>query len=499
MKGSDLLDKLENLDPGLVAGAAEPPREKARRRGFEWGGLIAVAACIVAIGLPLLLTYLINGVTPTIEYGPGSRQGSTSHQVSAGDEGPGGGDGLGDPQKGAHKGGDDGPTATYSTYNMEPQVSVMGYKDYITWTRYTLDEQYCAVYPEGLPAEEYFKYNVQGLGAIPELWDGMADMEPWDSEEADEAVSDFSGLLTESMKYTKPTISADLYSEYQRMSIQTKCGISWRSDGSDSRLTVDICEISPVDAASLAKVTYWTDETVAIFPKDNMGGQRIVYAMGGLDSDRCLYTWLPFTGIWCRIAAGSSVPVEDMAAILDWLFSGPELLGQIHPLASYNPEVYPYIPTPKTNDYAAPIGGTGAGLTGRAGQNQNEQKVLGLEISYLEGYDGRPLERYAIDRLDSYEGKDESMGALAGLTRDEVEKEYSRQRGAMGAERSSDVYKRDQPMHYTFHFTWDDYYVTAVFSEELTADGLWSFLQQLSGKETATGTDAYTAPLLAAE
>ena len=109
------------------------------------------------------------------------------------------------------------------------------------------------------------------------------------------------------------------------------------------------------------------------------------------------------------------------------------------------------------------------------------------------------MERSAIDRLDSYEGKDESMGALAGLTRDEVEKEYSRQRGAMGAERSSDVYKRDQPMHYTFHFTWDDYYVTAVFSEELTADGLWSFLQQLSGKETATGTDAYTAPLLAAE
>lgn len=148
MKGSDLLEKLGNLDPSLVAGAAEPPREKARRRGPEWGGLLAGAACLAAIALPLLLTYLINGVTPTIEYGPGSRHGSTSHQVSAGDEGPGGGDGLGDPQKGAHKGGDDGPTAKYST-NPEPQESIVGYDDDIAWTRYLLDESYCSAYPEG--------------------------------------------------------------------------------------------------------------------------------------------------------------------------------------------------------------------------------------------------------------------------------------------------------------------------------------------------------------
>ena len=55
--------------------------------------------------------------------------------------------------------------------------------------------------------------------------------------------------------------------------------------------------------------------------------------MGGLDSDRCLYTWLPFTGIWCRIAGGGSIPPEDMAAVLRWLFSGPELLEKINDLA----------------------------------------------------------------------------------------------------------------------------------------------------------------------
>ncbi len=90
------------------------------------------------------------------------------------------------------------------------------------------------------------------------------------------------------------------------------------------------------------------------------------------------------------------------------------------------------------------------------------------------------------------------MGKLDDLTREEMEKEYTRQKGAMDGARSADIYKRDQPMHYTFHFTWDDYYVTATFNEDLTADGLWSFLQQLAGKETAIGTNAYTAPLLAA-
>ena len=137
MRGSDFLDKLENLDPNLVMGAAEPHTAKAKRRERQWGAWVAAAACIVAIALPLTLSYLVNGIAPTIEYGPGSKQGSTSHQVSPGDEGPEGGSGLMDPQKGAHKA--DGPTANYSTYDMEPQVSVMGYKDYITWTRYTLD------------------------------------------------------------------------------------------------------------------------------------------------------------------------------------------------------------------------------------------------------------------------------------------------------------------------------------------------------------------------
>lgn len=495
MKGSDFLDKLENLDQSLVAGAAEPPGVRPRRR-LDWGGFAAAAACLAAICLPLLLMYLINGVTPTIEYGPGSKAGSASHQASSAGDGQGeGGNGLGNSQRDPNKpGGGDGPTAAYSTLP-EPQENIMGYGDKYTWTRYTFTEDCCEAYPDGLPAEEYFKHNTQGLGAIPELWYGLSDdIETLDSVEAVEWASDFSGLLSDPGKYTEPVIYADLFSGNARMSIRTKYGVSWRDDGSDSRLTVDICETSPVDRTSLSQLIALTDETVAVFPKDSFGERKIVFAMGGLDSDRCLYTWLPYTGIWCRIAAGSCVPIEDMTAILNWLFSVPELLSKIHPLADYNPEVYPYIPTPKTNDYAAPIGGTGAGLTGWAGQNQREQTVLGLEVSYTQGYDGCPLERYRIDRLDGYEGQNESIGALHDLTREQVEKEYTTQKGAMDGARSADIYKRDQPMHYAFHFTWDDYYVTATFSEDLTKDQIWSFFQQLAGKEQPQGDGTLTVP-----
>lgn len=477
MNGSDLLDKLENLDPNLVASAAEPAAPRARR-GPDWGTWAAAAACVLAICLPLALTYLIRGVTPTVEYGPGAKGGGTSHQASPGEDGPECGNGLGTDRQ-PNKGTGDGPTASYSTLP-KPQERVMGYGDEYTWTQYILDEEYCAAYPDGLPVEEYFKYNVQSLDALPELWGGLLyEAEAFDTsyDSTHQWVRDFSGLLSEN--YAEPVISADLSGENKRISIQTKYGISWRDDGYDSRLTVDICETSPVGSTQLDLIRARSNETAAVFPKDSHGERKIVFALGGLDSDRCLYTWLPYTGIWCRIAAGASVPVGDMAAILDWLLSLPDMLCNIDPLAAYSPEVYPYIPTPRTNDCAPPIDGTGGGFEGRPGQNQSEMKVYGLEVSYQDDLEGKPLEIFRIDRLDSYEGEDKSMGELRDLTRDMVDSQYDLQKRAMTTQRSNDRYREDQPMHYTFCFTWDDYYVTATFREDLTEDELWGFLQQL--------------------
>lgn len=481
MNGSDFLDKLENLDPGLVSAAAEPPAHRARR-GPDWGALAAMAACVLAICLPLALAYLINGAVPTIEYGPGAKSGSTSHQTSPDNEGPEGGNGLGSGSE-PNRGTGDGPTASYSTLH-EPQERVMGYGDEYAWTLYTLDEEYCAAYPDGLPAEEYFKYNRQELGAIPELWGGLSyGLEPIDASypRASQWAGEFSDLLSDG--YSKPVISSDLSGSNKRISIETRYGVSWRDDGSDSRLTVDICETSPVDSAQLARLNALSNETVAVFPKDSQGSRNIVFALGGLDSDRCLYTWLPYTGIWCRIAAGGSVPAGDMTAILNWLLSAPDMLGMVHPLAGYNPEVYPYIPVPETNDCAPPISGTGGGAEGTYGQPENMMTVNSLEVSYLSGYAGKPLEIYRIDRLDTYEGEDNSIGDLPGLTRDMVDSQYLFQKRFMATSRSSDRNLDSQPMHYTFCFTWDEYYVTATFREDLTADQLWDFFQQLDGSD----------------
>lgn len=355
MKGSDLLEKLGNLDPRLVAGAAEPPREKARRRGFEWGGLIAVAACIVAIGLPLLLTYLINGVTPTIEYGPGARSENTSHEVaSAGDEGGEGGDGLGNTQKGANRGEGDGPTAKYST-NPEPQESIVGYDDDIAWTRYLLDESYCSAYPEGLPAEEYFKYNKQEPESGKRLTSAA-----WNDSILDDYV--FCPLIT---RASAKTASADgtapspyevmnTYAEYifsclpncvWPPEVEFKCtedgselGLVHISTASELNLDVtddhlrDSWDISltisrepPLTEEVLASAKYDYNETVVISSE----GAEPITALGGLNTSRMLLCTLP-NGMWCRIAGNFNVPCEDMVTLMNSLLKDTSVLDEIN-------------------------------------------------------------------------------------------------------------------------------------------------------------------------
>lgn len=543
MKGSDLLDKLEHLDPGRVAGAAEPPAEKARRRP-DWGSLAAAAACIAAICLPLFLMYLINGITPTIEYGPGAPQsGSTSHQVSAGDSGPDG------------DGNDDGPTAAYST-QPKPQENVMGYGDKYVWTRYTLDETYCGAYPDGLPAEEYFKYNRQGPGNVYSIrsdydrgWDFLKNKFsscPWITSASAAKATQIYVSPSEAMdKYAEGIFSC--LPEYLRpLKTVFRCAedggslqlayVSTASqpyfDAKDDilreswNISVLICREPLLTENDLLPGRQESNETVVI-PTE--GGEPIT-ALGGLDTNRVLMCTLP-NGMWCRIAGNFNVPYEDMVKLMNSLISDTSVLDGIDeklksgellptteddersrslsldslsasldlnydPLADINPAVYPYIPRPENNDYAPPICTAGADMDGEPGQKSVEMTVRGLNVNYFEDLYGKPLERYRIDRLDSYEGKDESMGELKDITRNMsiVDSHYNFQKLFMTASSSTDRNLDSQPMHYTFHFTWDDYYVTAVFSEDLTADQLWNFFRQLKGEEQPQGDSTLTAP-----
>lgn len=371
MNGSDFLDKLENLDPNLVASAAEPAAPRARR-GPDWGTLAAVAACVLAICLPLALTYLIRGVTPTVEYGPGANGGGTSHQASPGEDGPEGGNGLGTDRQ-PNKGTGDGPTASYSTLP-EPQENIAGYKDYITWTKYTLNETYCSAFPDGLPAEEYFKYNKQepeSMDNIRSPYDSggvhiLDDFESYPLIGTAEAAAGTSETPAESMVVYAQRILSGLSRHPQPISGFFKCTpdgsglylakISTATqpyyDVDDAylrlswNLSVLICQEPLLSEKALAEGKYESDETVVI-PSE--GGGPIT-ALGGLNTNRVLMCTLP-NGMWCRIAGNFNVPCEDMVNIMNALLKSTSSLDIIDEGLADGTLV-----TVSTDEYLGPLG-----------------------------------------------------------------------------------------------------------------------------------------------
>lgn len=538
MNGSDFLKKLNDLDPNLIAGASAPPERRARRRGPDWGVWGAAAACIAAICLPLALMYLVHGITPTIEYGPGAKGGSTSHQAAS--PGSEGGGGLGSSQRDPNKGDGSGATKVYT--GVEPEASVMGYGDEYTWTRYTFTEDSCEAYPDGLPAEEYFKYNKQGPGNVylirSDYDEGGTflrrefDSYPGITSASVAAATEIFVSPTEVMnKYAEGIFSClsdylrPLVTEFKCTEDGSKLQLAYISSAAqpyfditddllrDSwNISVLICREPLLTEKDLLPGRQESNETVVI-PSE---GSEPITALGGLDTNRVLMCTLP-NGMWCRIAGNFNVPYEDMVNLMNSLISDTSVLDGIDnqlergelvpvtaeeasgksflaspssdpglnydPLADINPAVYPYIPRPENNDYAAPICTAGAGMDGLPGQKSAEMTVYSVDVNYLDNYDGRPLERYSIDRLDSFEGENKSMGELHDLTREMVESQYDLQKRSMTTSRSSNRNTDSQPMHYTFYFTWDDYYAAATFRESLTADQLWGFFQQLAGRE----------------
>lgn len=354
MRGSDLLDKLENLDMNLVAGAAAPPSGRARPKDRWWlPALTAAAACIVAIALPLTLAYLINGTAPTIEYGgPGANSRNTSHQASAGESGPEGGSGEGNARREPNKGGGtDGPLLD-GPYDLEPKVSVAGYGSEYTWTRYTLGEDYTSVFDE-LPAEDYFKYNRQepeSMDRIRSDYDSggsyiLNDFDSYPLISTAEAAAGRAITPPESMvEYGKSIFSC--LSEYvQPVSGIFKC----TPDGSglylaqvstsaepyydvtdpglcqSGKISVLICQEPIIPEKDLAEGKCESDETVVIPPD---GGEPIT-ALGGLNTNRVLMCTLP-NGMWCRIAGNFNVPYEDMVKLMNSLLNDTSVLDGIN-------------------------------------------------------------------------------------------------------------------------------------------------------------------------
>lgn len=509
MNGIDFLKKLENLDPKLIAAAAEPPEPKVRR-GPDWGVWAAAAACIAAVCLPLALMYLVHGIVPTIEPRGGPGAGSASHQASvdtAGDEGVAGGNGI-------------SPAPT-------PQVSQSSYGNY-RWTQYTLNEEHCAAYPDGLPAEEYFKYNVQGLGNVEEMWE----YSDYDSEldnviETGTAPQQWEDEFTSQLPdngadYTvlKPVLSGP-QSGPARARLRAFRADSEEGGTQDNALFVDVCAEPLVDEEDFSRIRTVTNQTTAALSRN-----KIVFAMGGLDSSRVLCASLPNSLLWCHVVGGKDVPPEDMAAVLDWLLTEPELLagisagpgdeGSTDYADDYTephyvdmdslkedlpPEIIPYIPYYDTNDYVPQITDYGTGRSGTVGQPRNEMHVGSIELYYEWDQDGRPLELFKLKELANMEEQDSGIGDLYALTLDRsvMDSQYRFQRRIMPSDIPYDRIKEDIHEHYEFSFTWDGYYVTATFNDSLTADQLWGFLNQLVGKEQPTAAKAQDQAMADAE
>lgn len=470
MNGNEFLDKLEHLDPSLVAQAAEPPRAKARRRGPDWSVWAAVAACLGVLCLPLAITYLVqSGVIPAAERSPGPGTGNASHEAAAPDNGT------------AYESGS--PTVV-SAARSTPTTSQASYGHY-SWTRYVLDQEYCGAFSGDLPAEEYFKYNVQGLGDIPEMGAGTVDLDPgaFQPDDAEEWLEGFSdhlpGLETD---YTSPTLAFAPSGDGKRASrvcIRATRKIAWNPDNSDGLLTVDICNKTLMGGEILARAQALTNETAVVL-QDN-DGKKIVYALGGLDSSRVLYTWLPSSGIWCRIVGGRNVPPEDMVSVMNWLLSEPALLDGIHMGLTtgidigISPKVLAYIPDYTTNDYVPPVASYEVDWADDGGQAET---LAGVDVEYEEGHEGRPLRSYTLDVYSKDEvGEDggmEGLGPLPELNRERIESDYEFRRRL-----STDWVKDNKPFSYTLYFTWDEYYVSAAFNEEATPDQIWGFVQTL--------------------
>lgn len=514
MNGSDFLKKLENLDPNLVAGTAEPPAPKVRR-GPDWGAFGAAAACIAAICLPLALMYLVHGVTPTVEPRSSHNSGNASHEASSAAV--------------ATVPPDDGSAVKTAT---EPQISQAGYGGIYSWTQYTLTEEYCDAFPDGLPAEEYFKYNEQGLGEAPEMWlwtSGGLTSDVLQQDEKKKWQDEFTDSLPDKgSAYSDISVSAnpefsDPDSVYpQRLCLQTtrKDAYVWDGNRSNGSLTVNISNRAAIDEETLSRTRAITNETAAIMDKD-----KIVRALGGLDSDRLLYVHLPSVGLWCYVTGGMDVPPEDVAAVMNWLLSEPEILDAFSHIFTILPtppstadsdtalrsyvappwdmaqlkehfpsDIIPYIPYFDNNDYVPPIDYIGGASYGELTSSMPVQKISGIDLYYyrrISVYEDRPLEQFTLELSEEGTNQDSGMGDLYDLTRDMVDSQYNFQKRFMATSRSSDRYKEEQPMQYTFHFTWDDYYVTAAFNESLTADQLWSFFQQLAGREQPKSGETY--------
>lgn len=324
--GQEFLEKLEGLDPALIEEAGRIPQRQEHRHGLGFGTWLAAAACVAALCLPLILRWAFAPPDLPLEEAAGA--GEASHQAPAE-----GGAELAGEEKTKRDAGENNPAAQ-NARSIENSDDVMIAADgpgiVITskidgenagLTTNQLRQEYIASFEEGMPAEEYFKYNSQ-TAENRALWDDYLESDFgieyayrfWDFPQLKKMVPELEGYRS---SYIFPEFE-DPDSE-----LPSRLSVQWQSqelDASVGYITVNILdqpeEIPLVEQEGLREYILQNQQTQA--DRDGV----LVTALGGLETEKTLSFWRE--GRFYRIYGDRPVPPETMVRLLDWLL-GPDL------------------------------------------------------------------------------------------------------------------------------------------------------------------------------
>lgn len=316
--GQEFLEKLSNLDPALVEEAGQAPEPRESGWGLGLGTWLAVAACVAVLCLPVILRLAFAPPAPQLEETTAAGA-DVSHQAPA----DGGGKLLG--EEGMKRAAGEGGTAQSAESAVDSQgkpgvltmVIGCGEEDGLTVTE--ISREYAASFEDGLPAEEYFKYNSQ-TAENRALWDDYLE-----SDFGIEYTYRFREFpqLNEMIPEIDGYQSGHIFPEFEtdNSKLPSRLCFQWYPEEGDKAvgyITVNIVEqaeeIPLLEQESLREYIMQNQETLV----DRDGIQ--VAALGGLNTEKTLSFWLD--GRFYRIYGDKPVTPEIMVQLLDWLLEG---------------------------------------------------------------------------------------------------------------------------------------------------------------------------------
>ena len=514
MNGKDLLDKLENLDPRLVAAADRPPEPKPRWH-FNWGSLVAVAMILCVLCLSLTLSYLIdNGLIPAASK-DNYAVGAASHEA---------------PDLAVAEDAEEVPEVAKRAADFPEELPAgvvktgPGYGEnadgtpQYRWDKYTLTTDYVESFGGSVPVEEYFKYTGN---TETEVLAEECDTDPlsaWSETIADKtntiedkehnyfrktpgnladldlpALSDPDLSASEVCIQPNPANTSDSSSFnwlnvlWQEQSLESSGESSVLVDAASQKLvSVNFAHKDMVGGGRTSQLMQAYGETMAVFP----GAQ--VSAIGALNGDKVFTGWMEdgsAAGVWFRVYCSAQVPVQDVQTVLDWTLDQKLLLDDPYNTqpsigAAYYVEVATdcdmselenllpeecaaYFPL---NDKLIPS--TASTVKRRSTPDTGQE--LWLEFAPEEG---KPLATWAF--YETYDPDktpqdypDTANGTLQEITREALAAEYERQRADHEA-------NPGLGLSYRLAFFWDGHYISCTFREDATLDEIWDYVWYL--------------------